>query len=60
MRINAEHRGGTLYLNVSGEIDEHSAAHARAEADALAELGVGRTQRAILTLAAFRLWIPRG
>ena len=50
MRINAEHRGGTLYLNVSGEIDEHSAVHARAEADALAELGVGRTQRAIFDL----------
>ena len=50
MHINAEHRGGTLYLNLSGEIDEHTAATARAEADALAEIGVGRTQRAIFDL----------
>jgi stage II sporulation protein AA (anti-sigma F factor antagonist) len=51
MRINAEQRGGTLYLNVSGEIDEHSAAAARTEADALAEVGAGRTQRAIFDLS---------
>jgi stage II sporulation protein AA (anti-sigma F factor antagonist) len=51
MRINAEQRGGTLYLNVSGEIDEHSAVNARAEADALAEIGAGKTQRAIFDLS---------
>ena len=51
MRINAEQRGGTLYLNVSGEIDEHSAVNARAEADALAEIGAGKTQRAVFDLS---------
>ena len=50
MRINAEHRGDTLYLNLSGEMDEHTAAAVRAEADSLAEIGVGRTQRAIFDL----------
>ena len=50
MRINAEHRGGTLYLNLSGEIDQHTAVAVRAEADALAEGGVGKTQRAIFDL----------
>ena len=51
MRINAEQRGGTLYLNVSGEIDEHSAATARTEADALAQISAGRAQRAIFDLS---------
>ena len=50
MRINAEQRGGTLYLNLSGEMDEHTAATVRAEADALAKMGIGRTQRAIFDL----------
>jgi stage II sporulation protein AA (anti-sigma F factor antagonist) len=51
MRINAEQRGGTLYLNLSGEMDEHTAAAIRAEADAIAKSGIGRTQRAIFDLS---------
>lgn len=50
MYINAECRGDTLYLNLSGEIDEHNAVSARAEADAFAERGVGKTRRAIFDL----------
>ncbi len=51
MRIDAEDRGGTLYVSLSGEIDEHNAAAARAQADALADRGVGRTRRAIFDLS---------
>ena len=50
MRICAEKRGGTLYVSVSGELDEHNAARARIEADKLAESCVGKTVRAVFDL----------
>lgn len=50
MQIIAENRGGTLYVNLSGEIDEHSASLARAQADALADSGAGSMRRAIFDL----------
>ena len=51
MRINAEDRGGTLYVNLSGEIDEHNAALARLEVDTLADKVIGRAQRAVFDLS---------
>ena len=51
MRIDAEDRNGTLYVSLSGEIDEHSAAQARSQADALADRAIGRSQRAIFDLS---------
>ena len=51
MRLNAESRGGTLYIKLSGEIDEYNASRAREEADRLAEAGVGRLDRAIFDLS---------
>ena len=50
MRIHAEDRGGTLYVNLSGEIDEHNATTARSEVDALADRVIGRAQRAVFDL----------
>ncbi|MBR1974227.1 MAG: anti-sigma factor antagonist [Clostridia bacterium] len=52
MRICAEKRGETLYISVSGELDEHNAARARMEADKLAENCVGKTVRAVFDLGS--------
>ena len=41
MRIDAEDRGGTLYVSLSGEIDEHNAVVARRKADRLADENAG-------------------
>ena len=43
-------RGRTLYVSVSGEIDEHNAVNARAQADALAEGAIGHSDRAVFDL----------
>ena len=51
MRICAENRGRTLYVAISGEVDEHNAARSRAEADALAETCIGRADRAVFDLS---------
>ncbi len=42
MHVRAENKGQTLYLIVSGEIDEHSVAKARIAIDKLVEEQVGR------------------
>ena len=52
MQICAENRGHTLYVCVSGELDEHNAARARMEADKLAERCVGKTSRAVFDLGS--------
>ncbi len=49
MRIQANYHDNVLYLHLLGELDEHSAAGARREADRLAEESVGR-ERAVIDL----------
>ncbi len=50
MQIHAENRGRTLYMRLSGEIDEHNAALSRMTADNLVDEGVGRVERAVFDL----------
>lgn len=50
MYVRAENRGQTLYLIVSGEIDEYSVAHSRISVDKLADERAGRTERAVFDL----------
>lgn len=51
MLISAENRGRTLYIKLTGEIDEHNAARARIEADAIAEKKIGSVDRAVFDLS---------
>lgn len=50
MYVRAENRGQTLYLIVSGEIDEYSVGHSRITVDKLADERAGRTERAVFDL----------
>lgn len=50
MHVRAENRGQTLYLIVSGEIDEYSVTHSRIAIDKLADERAGRTDRAVFDL----------
>ncbi len=49
MQICAQYQGNVLYLRLLGELDEHSAAFARREADRLAE-GYAGGERAVFDL----------
>ena len=51
MRICAEQRDNVLYVRVSGEMDEYSAALARRDADRLAETYAATSERAIFDLS---------
>ncbi len=50
MKINADYQGDVLYVRLLGEVDEHSAALARKDADRLAESCATRTQKAVFDL----------
>lgn len=50
MKICADCKEGVLYIRLCGEMDEHSAATARREADKLAEDFAARIHRAIIDL----------
>ena len=50
MHVRAENRGQTLYLIVSGEIDEYSVTRSRIAVDKLADERAGRTDRAVFDL----------
>lgn len=49
MEVSANRKGNILYIRLNGEIDEHSAARARREADRLAESFVAG-ERAVIDL----------
>ena len=50
MQLSSQSSKGILYIKLSGEIDEHSAALARREADALAE-NATQSERVIFDLS---------
>ena len=50
MKICADCKEGVLYIRLCGEMDEHSAAAARRDADKLAEDFAARINRAVIDL----------
>ncbi len=50
MKISAEHKDQVLYVRLLGEVDEHSAALARKDADRLADDFAVRSQKAVFDL----------
>ncbi len=50
MKINADYQGDVLYVRLLGEVDEHSAALARRDADRLAENASSQIKKAVFDL----------
>ncbi len=50
MKLVSRRSGGTLYLYLMGELDEHAVSPVRAEADRLIDAGAG-SSRAVINLA---------
>ncbi len=50
MHVRVENKGQTLYLVVSGEIDEHNVSRSRIAIDKLADEQVGRIDSAVFDL----------
>ena len=51
MQIHANFQDKTLYMRLSGEMDEHSASVARRSADRMAEEYAARCEKAIIDLS---------
>ena len=59
MKTQASRRGDSLCIYLSGELDEHSVAAARAEADAFIDENTG-CSRAVFNLAGVRFMVSTG
>ena len=59
MRTQATRRGDSLYIYLTGELDEHSVADARAEADGLIDESAGLS-RAVFNLAGVKFMDSTG
>ena len=59
MKTRAMRRGNTLYIYLTGELDEHSVAGARAEADGLIDESAGLS-RAVFNLAGVKFMDSTG
>ncbi len=59
MRTQATRRGDSLYIYLTGELDEHTVAKARAEADAFID-GAAGMSRAVFNLAGVRFMDSTG
>lgn len=58
MTVNGKISGGSLYIFLSGELDEYNAALVRGEVDALIEK-ISPATASCSTLPALSLWIRR-
>ncbi len=59
MRTQSARRGDSLYIYLTGELDEHSVAAARAEADGLIDSNAGLS-RAVFNLAGVKFMDSTG
>ncbi len=59
MQLQGERRGDTLYVYLSGELDEHSVSAVRAQADRLIDENAGLS-RAVFNLAGVRFMDSTG